>query len=390
MAEFPLATISEIFRARSNYIYVLHDQITLHSTTMLAPTRRITTQKDLEIWKQSQTFTELLTFIKVLQELVYGLTNDAEVKESSIVTKLQKLVDHIESIANRNPVQQDKNSSRFGKVEFRDFYDDVKDHSAEIITELSSTIEPQNLIELQTYLTESFGNRTRIDYGSGHELNFICFLFCLDKLGILQEADYSALILKVFTRYIAVMRHLQKEYWLEPAGSHGKWGLDDYHFLPFLFGASQLAPHPYMKPKLIHNEELVEELYTKYMYLECVQFVNVIKSNPMNGGQKLSLRMHSPMLDDILAAKSWKKIKEGMVKLYEADVLGKLPIMQHLMFGELIKCPDEIETSEVAEDEHGHVHTYDAANTWGDCCGIRLPSAYAAAESNKPRPVPFD
>jgi serine/threonine-protein phosphatase 2A activator len=72
------------------------------------------------------------------------------------------------------------------------------------------------------------------------------------------------------------MRKLQFTYWLEPAGSHGVWGLDDYQFLPFLFGSSQLTNHKYLRPKSIHDSDMVDELEKDYMYFSCIKHINSV------------------------------------------------------------------------------------------------------------------
>lgn len=54
--------------------------------------------------------------------------------------------------------------------------------------------------EIEVYLVEGVGNSTRIDYGSGHEMSFVMFLYCLFKIGFLALDDRCAAALVIFAR----------------------------------------------------------------------------------------------------------------------------------------------------------------------------------------------
>ncbi|KAI9014841.1 Phosphotyrosyl phosphatase activator [Gaertneriomyces semiglobifer] len=345
------------------------------------PVRAILTKEDLQQFEASGTYNDLVTFIERLSDAVRGRKLRDETNKSEIVERLLSLLDKLDAwVKDIPPIENTK--SRFGNPAFQTWHDRLAENAETLTNEVIH--DEAAAKELAVYLEHSFGDRKRIDYGTGHEAHFLAFLLCIEKIGLIQPADYPALVLNVFWKYIAVMRSLQFVYWLEPAGSHGVWGLDDYHFLPFLFGASQLADHKHLRPKSIHDQEMVDEFSKDYMYFACIKFINSVKT--------ASLRWHSPMLDDISAAKSWAKISTGMVKMYKAEVLGKLPIMQHFRFGSILAFEGSQGHEHSAEGEdpcgEGHIHAF--GQEFPECCGIRVPSAIAAAQASRPRPLPFD
>lgn len=183
--------------------------------------------------------------------------------------------------------------------------------------------------EFHGYLMDAFGSPVRIDYGSGHELHFFCWIVLLVMLNVITPEEYPGIILAVFRRYLYLCRRLQQVYRLEPAGSHGVWGIDDYQFLPFLFGSAQLIRHPYLKPDSILDKSIVSLYEHNDFYFDCVAYINKVKC-------RAPFFEHSPDLFNISAAESWEKINKGMFTKYHTDVLDKYPIIQHFLFGKLL------------------------------------------------------
>jgi hypothetical protein len=224
---------------------------------------------------------------------------------------------------------------RFGNKAFRTWLDRLKASAEEDIVAICQAANPdfahihRAAPELKEYLCESFGSYERIDYGTGHELNFLVFLYCLCKLGIFNYEDYRPLINRVFQRYLVLMRRLQTYYFLEPAGSHGVWGLDDYQHLAFLFGASQLVGNPDgFEPNSIHDSKALLEK-EDYMYFGCIDFIKQVKA-----GAPFSET--SPILNDVSGVAHWEKVAQGMLKMFNAEVMGKLPVIKHLKFGSIL------------------------------------------------------
>ncbi|XP_072287888.1 serine/threonine-protein phosphatase 2A activator isoform X2 [Pyxicephalus adspersus] len=265
------------------------------------------------------------TFVVPKKE-INTVSDMAKWKRSQAVENLMALLDTLDRWIDETPPEDQP--SRFGNKTFRTWYAKL-DQEAE---NLVATVIPSQLStavpEVALYLKESVGNSTRIDYGTGHEAAFAAFLFCLCKIGVLQVDDQLAIVFKVFNRYLEVMRKLQKTYRMEPAGSQGVWGLDDFQFLPFIWGSAQLVDHITLEPRHFVDEKMVNEHHKDYMFLECILFITQMKTGPF--------AEHSNQLWNISAVPTWAKVNQGLIRMYKAECLEKFPVIQHFKFGSLL------------------------------------------------------
>lgn len=268
-----------------------------------------------------------------------------------------------------NEIEPQAKPQRFGNLAFRDWGSRLSNR----IDQLHIDLLPDHLYgyipELKAYLLDAFGSFTRIDYGSGHELAFfawVCFLYRLRFFSegegetIADETTEERIGLEIFPLYLMVVWRLQDRYGLEPAGSHGVWGLDDFQFLPYVLGAAQLRVQSELRPReavpvsshpsviegqlgvrdpealistplnlpfsLLVQGEGEEKAVVPNLYLTSLLRIQVLKRGPFHE--------HSPLLHDIATTvPNWVKVYGGMVKMYCAECLGKKVVVQHFPFG---------------------------------------------------------
>lgn len=315
------------------------------------PEKRIHMGDDFTKFKKSTTYLSIMGFIRALNKSVIGIpTTTQDIYVSPAVTDVLGILDKISALADSvEPLPSERN--RFGNKAFRDFHELLIKSSYEYNSTLlskymaaafdsatgkplpSAQVEPiirSASEEIGPYLLDSFGNPVRLDYGTGHELHFVMYLYCLRAIGVLKHDDHRAMVLKIFVKYIDLCRKIRSRYNQEPAGSHGVWSLDDYNFIPYIWGSAQLINHPNILPDSVLDLSLVNQYRDDYMYLNCIAYTCSVKTGPFFE--------HSPDLYNISAAASWKKINGGMHKKFEVDVLSKWPVIQHFLFGSIIKC----------------------------------------------------
>jgi len=312
----------------------------------------IQNKSDIELFHKSLAIKDINQFINSYIE-VKKIDKIPEVKNSTALLKIMDLLNELENHIDECPPNDA--ASRCGNTSFRDWLEKAcftahKNIESLIREHTSFPLETKEIYiaELSTYFCQSFGNSTRIDYGTGHEFSFLAFLICLHKLEICT--DINQLVDTIFSRYLDLVRSLQMTYSMEPAGSHGVYHLDDHQFLPYLFGFSQLEASdlaeysdfvkdfkptkPNQERKVVHYVSSPNSYNgnsnTPSMFFNCLAYTAKVKT-------QVPFSEHSGLVFQLVTGKDRTGNLPKIKALFNDRVLSNIPMLQHFPFGTLLQ-----------------------------------------------------
>ncbi|KAI5191868.1 serine/threonine-protein phosphatase 2A activator [Nematocida sp. AWRm77] len=302
---------------------------------------------DVEKFKSSLAYKHITQYLKLLDEKVKENEIEGDTKACFDIGSLQgvseepihAVLGEISKILDAVPLE--KEDQRYGNKGFVNFMERIEKEGEGIIRRAFFQNKASKTTEaLHAYLKGSFGNARRIDYGTGHELHFFCFLIVLH----LQERIELGSMFKALEHYFSIVRMLLLKYRLEPAGSYGDFGIDDYQLLPFLFGTSQFC-----KRNDLVFSSLFEKQNSGLCFVKAVRFVYVHKKYPAIKHSyeekvekyrtaeisKDDMMNSSPMIATLQTV-SFNILNKGMFKMYDNTVLSKRVVIQHFISSEFL------------------------------------------------------
>lgn len=174
----------------------------------VVPAKKINEGHDVSDFLMSRAYRDIMIFILQLNRAMFPRSvSDTQSRQSSVlvfemnsslvhfsdtVLRLRELLSSLDEMVDEVPL--DTGPRRFGNVSFRKWCELLEARSTALLQKhlhievqtFNSSADTNASSELKMYLLGSFGSSQRLDYGTGHELNFLAFLGGVWKLGGFQ------------------------------------------------------------------------------------------------------------------------------------------------------------------------------------------------------------
>ncbi|KAH8374135.1 hypothetical protein KR200_008179, partial [Drosophila serrata] len=317
------------FIHRPDNIFVDLNEDVLRATDVLTqkgPEKHIRGDSDLIDWVRSQAYFDLTTYISNTSLAVQGYRLTGSFPVSEEMKRLCNMFDMLERPLNKQTDTSAASTPEVKNVSYRSW---LKKMFHIVLEQLAGTISSQkcnHIYELGEYLRRAFGNPTTLDYGPGNELMFLFFLCGLFRAKILKGSDTVAAALMLSYRYIHLMRRLIAIYEL-PKVSNPRSVIEDYFFVPYLWGVAQLCIKAPFSPKQCDRTKEIESYRHDYM------LVNLIENLPDKSGP---LSYHAFQLWCLLSVPTWPEVYRGLERCYLNHILSSFHTVEIAIFWELM------------------------------------------------------